>query len=149
VAKEGWLTIRNVPDLADRPGNAYFQELKLFFEDNTLCPKCKGKGSRCKKDMDSVETTTVRFGSIAELEQLKGMKDISMADIIRDILERQVMQKVSCSLCKGSRFVDRVLASDYKSNKLKMKKIKDKKKKIEKKRKRLGNNNRVKKKKAS
>jgi len=113
MAGKGWLTIRKVPDLTNRPGNAFFQELKLFFEDNTLCPKCKGRGSRCNKKIAILETTTVRFGSIPELEQLKEM-DVPMADILRDILERQVMKKQSCKLCRGSRFVERGMAQKYK-----------------------------------
>jgi len=115
MAKEGWLTIRKVPDLTDRPGNAYFQELKLFFEDHTLCPKCKGRGSRCKKKkkIALLETTTVRYGSIPELEELKEM-DVPMADILRDILETQVMGKQTCKLCQGSRFVERDKAQKYK-----------------------------------
>lgn len=116
MAKEGWLTIRKVPDLTDRPGNAYFQELKLFFEEHTLCPKCNGKGSRCKKKIALLETTTIRFGSIPELEKLKAM-DVPMADILRDILEKQVMKKQSCPLCQGSRFVEKDKARKYKRKK--------------------------------
>jgi len=129
MAKEGWLTVRNVPDLTGQPGNAYFQQLKKFFVKNCLCPKCNGEGFRRNKEADMVDSTTVRFGSIHELEKLKAM-GVGMGDIIRDILERRVMGKKSCSLCHGSRFVDKDRAKEYKKKtKGKNRGVKGKKKK--------------------
>jgi len=112
MAKEGWLTVRNVPDLTGEPGNAYFQELKEFFVEHCLCPKCKGHGSRGTREVDMVDSTTVRYGSIHELEKLKRM-GVPMGDIIRDILQQRVAGKRNCSLCRGSRFVDKDRAKAY------------------------------------
>ncbi len=118
MAKEGWLSIRNVPDLTGNLGNAYFQELKEFFKENCLCPKCKGRGFKIDDEVSMIDYTTVRYGSIHELEVLKKM-DVPMADVIRDILQRRVMDKKHCSLCHGSRFVDKDCAKEYTNNKRK------------------------------
>ena len=112
MAQEGWLSIRNVPDLTGNLGNAYFQELKAFFKKSCLCPKCKGRGFKIDEEVATIDSTTVRYGSIHELEVLKEM-GVPMADVIRDILQRQVMSKRHCPLCHGSRFVDKECAKDY------------------------------------
>ena len=117
MAKHGWLTIRNVPDIPATDGNAYFEKLIRFFKKNDLCPKCKGKGSKQKKEMEMRGETTVRFGGIEQLEKLNKMEDVSMTDIIRDILSRQCLGKRPCTLCLGTRFVNRDVATEYNKKK--------------------------------
>lgn len=114
MGKQGWLTIRNVPDIPSQPGeNGHFNQLTKFFESHCLCPRCKGKGSKQKKDGPLKPETTIRFGGIEELEKLNGMDGVSMTDIIRDILERRCFTKRPCIMCHGSRFVKKETAEQY------------------------------------
>lgn len=125
MAKQGWLTIRNVPDVPSQSGeNGYFQQLVKFFNANCLCPRCKGKGAKQKLDGPIKAETTVRFAGIEALEQLNEMEDVSITDVIREILQRRCFKKRPCTLCLGSRFVSKERADEYK--KLKKKKLKGK-----------------------
>jgi len=119
MGKQGWLTIRNVPDvpLASDGGvsmNPYHQQLVKFMKEHRLCPKCKGAGHRIKVHGKQRDETVVRFEGIVELEKINEMENVSLTDVIRDILERRCLGKRPCTLCHGSRFVIKKIAKEYK-----------------------------------
>jgi len=111
MAKPGWLTIRNIPEIPS--DSSYFVELKLFFKSHILCPKCRGRGANQKRTAPIREDATIRFMGIKELEKLNGRDDVSITDVIRDILEHRRFRKRSCGLCRGSRFVEKDKAKEF------------------------------------
>ena len=56
---------------------------------------------------------TIRFMGIKELEKLNDIDDVSITDVVRDILERRKFGKRPCGLCRGSRFVEKDKAKKF------------------------------------
>ncbi len=107
MGKRGWLTMRNVPVNHKKPvGNSYYQILIGFFEQNRLCPSCKGLGWKYPKGKLEVESeTAVKYGGLEDLEGLAQNTHVRKTDIIRDILEMKLWGKEVCCSCGGKKFV--------------------------------------------
>lgn len=122
MAKDGRLTIRDVPEYETSERNSYFSLLERFFQKKTICPKCKGHGVSLGKSEDGVvkEYATIRFEGIKELEQMKE-EGFNLGDVIRSIIQGEVWEKKNCPLCHGSGFVHKQRVKAYK------KRIKEKK----------------------
>lgn len=104
MGKQGWLTIRKVPQLDTVESGAYHRILRNFFKTHRNCPSCKGLGYKIKNPGESVQETTIKYLGIPDIEKLS-LQGISITDVIREILERQVWNRRRCKVCKGSRFV--------------------------------------------
>jgi len=97
MGRVGYLSIRNIPKISSN------EDLITFFKTHKVCPKCRGLGHKQINRRIS-PTSIIRLDNIKELEAFKSL-DISMTDVIRDILEYQCLNKRSCSLCHGFRFI--------------------------------------------
>jgi hypothetical protein len=104
MAKEGWLTIRDIPVVAD---GAYFKTLVEFFRVHTTCPSCHGVGYVVKRSNNAsrVEAANVRYAGIPELEELKANGNIVLGDVLRQILESKCLGRKVCPICSGARFI--------------------------------------------
>lgn len=116
MGKQGWLTIRKVPELDSAESGEYHRILRNFFKKYRNCPSCKGLGYKIKNPGEVVAETTIKFLGIPEIEKLS-MQGISITDVIREILERQVWNRRRCKVCKGSRFVLREGKEDESASK--------------------------------
>ena len=110
MAKAGWMSIRNLPAISH--SSSYYDYLISFFAKNSICPKCRGKGFRMM-DAEVVDIGSIKLAGIKAIKKLRDLPNINISDVIRDILEREIMDKEPCSLCNGNRFVTRKEAKRY------------------------------------
>lgn len=107
MGKKGWLTIRNVPvNHKKSTGNPYHNFLVDFFKQNRVCPSCRGLGFKYPTKADNQEIldeTTVKYSGIKDLENLH--PEARLTDLVRDILEMELMNKRYCKTCNGRKFV--------------------------------------------
>ena len=104
------MSIRNLPAISH--SSNYHDYLLSFFAKNSICPKCKGMGYRAE-DSEIVDIAAIKLAEIKSIKKLRDLPNINISDIIRDILEREILDKTPCSLCNGSRFVTRREAKNY------------------------------------
>lgn len=107
MAKSGYLTIRNVPEPKKNTPGTYFKLLTAFFKVHRLCPKCKGKGHLGNGSSKTLDMTVIRFQGIESLEKLNAVDGITMADVIKEVLEAQISGRKPCKCCHGFRFITR------------------------------------------
>lgn len=106
MAKQGWLTIRKVPEVNTGETGAHFKVLQRFFKEHKTCPACGGQGYKIRAPGNQIETTTIKYMGISELEKIHA-RGLPITDVIREILERQLWKRRRCKICKGSRFMKR------------------------------------------
>jgi DnaJ-class molecular chaperone len=110
MAKAGWMSIRNLPAISH--SSSYHDYLLSFFAKNSICPKCRGKGFKMA-DSEVIDTGSIKLAGIKAIKKLREIPNINISDVIRDILEREILDKEPCTLCKGNRFVTRKEAKRY------------------------------------
>ncbi len=107
MAESKYLLMRNVPALPSKNASGYTSQLKSFFKRFSLCPKCEGSGTN-DVEIEIIEgCTNIRVAGFSALEQIRENEIAPITQVIRDILEYQCQEKVSCKMCHGFRFVKR------------------------------------------
>ena len=112
MAKKGWLNIRNIPYVEHKVAGFYNKEISAFLRKNKLCSTCSGSGQYLKPgDYEYQIESSIRYGNIPALVEIKKIADeddgISLSDLVREILERQICDKKVCPECNGSKFISR------------------------------------------
>lgn len=122
MAKEGWLTIRNVPKHKATDKNGYNVLLKMFFNKYDVCPRCDGYGYwyNTKRQLTQVPETAVKLHDIEALQHIKQVCDEQgdkISEIVRLFLEKTMWKRRTCSLCNGERVVSRKAYAEYEEKK--------------------------------
>jgi len=109
MAKQGYLTIRNLPKQGTEPVDKLKTAavLKYFSEKYKKCPKCKGRKFTYKVEPENHEEEVVCIRIPDLIGELSNFEDVNTSDIVKDILLYKQFGKRPCKRCTGLGFTER------------------------------------------
>lgn len=83
------------------------EALEEFFENNKVCPRCKGKGYQDKKVIkENMNPTPMKIDISKSVYLVKNKDKIDkLTDVAKDAVYRQLGLRKTCTMCSGDKYI--------------------------------------------